>query len=196
MANESLQDDLRNVWRQQPLENKTMPLEEIRTRAARFERRINRRNLREYIGGAVGVAIYWLYLKNAPDPLTRAGSALIVAGTLFIVWRLYRHGRTTRLPQDLGFSASLDFHRRQLVQQRDLLRGIFWWYIAPLLPGLSLFFVVAIQKLLVRPEHLVLVSLLLSGMIGALVWIWRINRSAAACLDRQIAEIDRLEREA
>ncbi|HTS63279.1 MAG TPA: hypothetical protein VMH28_14735 [Candidatus Acidoferrales bacterium] len=195
MANERIPDDLQTIWRQQPLENKTMPLEEIRLRSSRFERRISRRNLREYIGGAIGVAIYWFCLRNAPEPLTRTGSALIVAGTLFIVWRLYRHGRTARLPEDLGFSASLDFHRRQLVQQRDLLRGIFWWYIAPLLPGLSLFIAAAIRKLLVNPEHLVLVSLVISGMIGALVWIWRINRAAAACLDRQIAELDRLQEE-
>ena len=195
MANERIPDDLQTIWRQQPLENKTMPIDEIRMRAARFERRISRRNLREYIGAGVGLAVYLYFYRDFGEPLARAGYALLALGTLFIMWRLYSHGRAARLPEDLGFSASLDFHRRQLVQQRDLLRGIFWWYIAPIIPGLGVFFALAFERAWAHPERLVRSIPMLVIIIGALVWVWRINQTAAACLDRQIAELDRMQEE-
>src|ERR1035438_10522091 len=61
MPNEFPPDDIRNVWQNQPVENAPMPLEEIQRRARRFEKRIDRRNLREYAGAALGIAAYTFY---------------------------------------------------------------------------------------------------------------------------------------
>ena len=49
MPNELNPNDPRNLWQSQEGEDVTITLEEIRLRAARFERRIRRRNLREYV---------------------------------------------------------------------------------------------------------------------------------------------------
>jgi Flp pilus assembly protein TadB len=189
MANEPLPDDLRELWRQQPLENIAMALEDIRARAARFERRINRRNIREYFAGLIGAAIYAYYIWKFPNAFMRAGSAMIIAGVLFVMWRLYRHGRVARLPQDLGLNASLDFHRRHLVRQRDLLRSVFWWYLLPMVPGLLVF----LKGSLGARGFQFRQTPFLGMIVGFFVWIWWINQRAAKRLDRQIAELDRLE---
>src|SRR5437763_7613901 len=97
MPNEQLPDgrpddarDIRNVWQNQPLENTPMPLEEIRRRARQFETRIGRRNLREYFAGAVGIVIFTVYLFIFPSLQVRAGSVLIIAGMLVMLYQIYK----------------------------------------------------------------------------------------------------------
>ena len=189
MANDSLPDDLRNLWRNQPLENATMVLDEIRAQAARFERRISRRNLREYLGGLIGVAVYAFYIWRFPNIFMRIGSAMIIAGVLFVMWRIHRHGRAARLPQDFGLNASLDFHRRHLVRQRDLLRSVFSWYLLPMIPGLLVFLKGSLGARGFQLRQVPFLGLI----VGFFIWIWWINQRAAERLDRQIAELDRLE---
>src|ERR1019366_10783488 len=124
MPNEPLPDnDIRNVWQNQPVENIPMPLEEIRQKARQFEKRIDRRNLREYAGAAVGIAAYTFYIFKFHSPVIRAGSVLVIAGVLYVVAQLYRRASPGKLPADLAVTASIEFHRRQLVHQRDLLRS-------------------------------------------------------------------------
>src|SRR5689334_7946236 len=124
MPNEPLPEDpgndIRNVWQNQPVENTPMPLEEIRRQARQFEKRIGRRNLREYIAGAIVLVIFTVYLFIFPNPMIRAGSALIIAGDLLVMWQLYRRATPRTLREDLALTASLQFHRQELVRQRDL----------------------------------------------------------------------------
>src|SRR5437870_5229342 len=127
MPNEPLPDDILNVWQSQPVENIAMPIEEIRRRARQFERRIRNRNLREYVAGAAGIVIFTVYIFIFPQ--VRIGSALIIAGMLCILFQIYKRATPGTLPADLGLTSSLQFHRRELVRQRDLLRTVWLWYI-------------------------------------------------------------------
>ena len=195
MANDPMPDDLRNLWRDQPLENMAVSLNQIRERAVRFEKRIDRRNLREYIGGLIGVAIYSFYIWKLPNPLMRIGSAMIIAGVLFVMWQLYRRGRAPRLPEDLAFTASIEFHRRQLVQQRDLLRTVFRWYVGPLIPGLLVFLKGALPSRGFDLRYLPRMAPFLLLVVAVFGFIWWINKRAADRLDRQIAELDRMEKQ-
>jgi hypothetical protein len=43
------------------------------------------------------------------------------------------------LPAEMGREYGIAFYRRELEKQRDLLRGIWKWYLGPLIPGLALF---------------------------------------------------------
>ena len=189
MPNEPMPDDIRNVWQNQPLENKPMPLDEIRGKAQQFEKRVSRRNLREYIAGAVGLAIFTLYLFLFPSPMARAGSLLVIAGIVVIMIQIYKRASPGRLPADLALTASLEFHRRELVRQRDLLRSVLWWYIAPIVPGMV---VLAVG---VTPRHAAVAGALINavpllGIFGLILWA---NHRAARGLDRQIADLDNLE---
>src|ERR1019366_7384035 len=187
MPNEFPPDDIRNVWQNQPVENAPMPLEEIQRRARRFENRIDHRNLREYIGGAIGIAAYTFYIFKFHSLVVRAGSVLVIAGVLYILFHLYKRASPGQLPTDLAFTASLEFHRRELVRQRDLLRSVWRWYIAPIVPGLIVFSAGILPHRVAGMVGSVLVFL---AFFGFVVWL---NQRAAVRLDRQIAEIESLE---
>jgi hypothetical protein len=84
-------------------------------------------------------------------------------------------------------TASIAFHRGELVRQRDLLRSVVWWYIGPIIPGLVVFGVG------IAPGHgtgSLLNALPFLCIFGLIVWV---NHRAAIRLDRQIAELDSLE---
>src|ERR1022692_319177 len=189
MPNEPLPDDIRNIWQDQPVENPPMPLEEIRRKARRFENRIKSRNLREYAGAAIGIAAYTFYFFWFHSLVIRAGSILVIAGALYVVVQLHRRASSGSLPADLGVAASIEFHRRELVRQRDMLRSVWRWYIAPIVPGLAVFSAGTL------PQHspwwmFLLLALFFLAIFGGIVWL---NRRAADRLDRQIAELDNLE---
>lgn len=186
MPNEPLPEDIPSFWQSQPVDNTPMPLEEIRRKAQQFENRIARRNLREYAGAALGIAIFTFYIFHFPGIWVRTGSALVIAGMVCIVIQIHRSAAPSDLPVDLAFTASLEFHRRELVRQRNLLRSVLWWYIGPLVPGLLVF------TAAVLPPHragwvFCLELLLYFGVFAGIV---SLNRRAAVRLDRQISELD------
>ena len=188
MPNEPLPDnDIRGVWQKQPVENTPMPLEEIRRKARQFEKRINRRNLREYIGAAIGIAAYTFYIFKFHSLVIRAGSVLVIAGVLYVVFQLYKRASPGQLPADLALTASLEFHRRELVRQRDLLRSVWRWYIGPLIPG---FVVFAAGIMPHRVGTMVFSVSFFLVAIGLIIWL---NHRAAVRLDRQIAELENPE---
>jgi len=187
MPNEPLPDDIRDVWQNQPVENTPMPLEEIRRRARQFEKRIGRRNVREYIGAAVTIAAFTFYIFKFHSPMIRAGSALIIAGTLCVVYQIYKRASPAMLPVDAPLTASIAFHRGELVRQRDLLRSVAWWYIGPIIPGLVVFWAGITSR---HVAAALITAIPVLCIFGLIIWA---NRRAAVHLDRQIAELDSLE---
>jgi hypothetical protein len=169
-------DDPMRVWQQQPLENAGVQLEELRRRAGKFEKRIRNRNLREYIGAAVVMVAFSFYIYKFHDWVTRLGSAMVLAGTIYVVVQLYRRSTPVSLPSDFGMVASVEFYRRELARQRDLLRSVFSWYLGPLLPGLLV---------ITRGKP---VTIAINAIVFGLVW-W-VNQKAADRLTRQIEELD------
>jgi len=187
MANEPLPDDIRDVWQNQPVENTLVPLEEIRRRARQFEKRIGRRNVREYVGAALGIAAFAFYIFKFSSPMIRAGSALIIAGMICIVIQIYKRASPGMLPADAPLTDSIAFHRGELVRQRDLLRSVVWWYIGPIIPGLVVFLAGITPR---RGAGSLLSAVPLLCIFGLVVWA---NHRAAVRLERQIAELDNLE---
>jgi len=187
MPNEPLPDDIRDVWQNQPVDNTPMPLEEIRSKARQFEKRIGRRNVREYVGAALGIAAFTFYIFKFPSPMIRAGSALIIAGMICIAIQIYKRASPGTLPADAPLTESIAFHRGELIRQRDLLRSVVWWYIGPIIPGLIVFFL-GLAPL--RGASSLISAVPLLCIFGLVVWA---NQRAAERLDRQIAELDSLE---
>jgi uncharacterized membrane protein YdcZ (DUF606 family) len=159
-----------------------MPLEEIRRRAHQFEKRISRRNLREYIGGAIGVAVFTYYIFKFPSPVARTGCALIIAGLLCILIQIYKRASPGKLPADLALTASLAYHRSELVRQRS----VWWWYLGPIVPGIVVF---AAGLTPPRTGVAMINALPFFCILGLIIWA---NYRAAAALDRRIAELDSL----
>lgn len=129
----------KDLWRAQPTEGFTVPLEELHAQAARLHRTVQRRNLVEYIASAIVIAAFGGYVFMLPGLLFKAGSVLVILGTLFVVWQIGRRASAESPPLDAPVADLLAFYRRELVRQRDALKSVAVWYLAPFVPGLALF---------------------------------------------------------
>jgi hypothetical protein len=190
MANELRPEDLGEVWRRQKVEHTQMTLDEIRAKAHKFQRKIVFRNLREYAAIVVVIAFFGFSMGKYP-PLMRAGAGLCIAGGLYVAYQLHRRGSAKTVAGDLAPASCLDFHRRELERQRDLLQGIWSWYLGPLIPGLALLVVGAGMA---NPGHSRnawrFLSIYSSAVALAFHFVARLNRRAAQRLQRRIDELD------
>ena len=183
------------VWQQQPSEALRPSIDDLRRQATKFERQIAWRNAREYAAATVAAACYAVIFWRASDTLVRIGATLIVAGLLYAVWQLNARGASRRQPAELGQATGVEFLKRDLARQRDLLRGVWRWYLGPLVPGLVVLFVAAARA---NPggASQAMWPIGAAAAIVALVFllIWRLNVRAAKGLEARIDELDEAAR--
>lgn len=134
-------DALQALWTCQPEEEDlAMSIEDVRARAERFQSGIGRRNRVEYAASALVVVVFVLQALLIPEPVVEAGAALIALGAVVVAWRLHAQARAaTRAEMDRAASSWTEFHRAELIRQRDALRSVWAWYLGPLVPGLVVF---------------------------------------------------------
>lgn len=194
MANEFSADDPIEVWQSQPVEPVYMSIEEIRNKAMKFGSTIQRRNLRETIVAVALIPVFGLFLRWFPTPVERVGSCLTIAGLLYVIYRMNGSAAPKSVPSSGGFDTCVSFHRRELERQRDLLRGIWLWYLAPLVPGILVFNLGVIgQK--ISPGHPLQWWRAAPFVVLMVAWFWVViwlNRRAAQGLQRTIEELDRV----
>ena len=180
-------DDLQALWQSQSLGDPMISLDDLRDKARRLEWHVARRNLGEYVAAVVVVVSFGWMLWVEPSRISRVGAGMVVAGTIFIVHQLRKRGSATPLPVDLAARSALEFHCEQLARQRDLVRGVWWWYLLPLVPGMLL---VQIGQAIAHPDRLsriiVYCVVIVVGAAGVHHW----NRRGAARLQQRI---DRLK---
>jgi hypothetical protein len=187
MTDSSPEGTLQALWQSQPAKERAMSIQEVREQARRLERRVARRNRREYIAAVVVAIVYGWAFWRAPSAAARVGAGLIIAATIFVCYRLRVHGSARSLQADVGIVSSLNFYRVQLERQRDLLHGVWRWFLLPFVPGLL---VLLIAYALAQPARVSFVvaygalALCLGGGLHAL------NRRAAARIQRAL---DRLK---
>lgn len=189
MSDERVPDHLQSLWQDQPAQGRAMSSDELRHRSQRLTRIVSRRNLREYVAAAVVAIVFGYMAWKAPLPLMRVAGVVSVAAVIFIVYHLYRHGTARAMPADMGLASCLAFHRGELERQRDLLRGVWKWYLLPLVPGLIL---VCLATLLAHPEQASRAFWPAAGSLVLFVLIGELNRHAAKRIQ---ARIDALERD-
>jgi hypothetical protein len=194
MANEPVVNpDPKKIWQNQKQEGIRMSVEQLRSKAGKHRRTISWRNGREYVAALAVIVFFGFEFWRRTDVLTRVGFGVMIAGLLYVVWHLHSKGSVTRLPENLGLASSVDFHRRELERQRDLLRSIWSWYLGPMIPGL-LILMVAMGR--TNPGHLKHFGWVI-GVYGAVValaffFVWRLNERAARRLQQRIDELDEL----
>ncbi|MEQ1820128.1 MAG: hypothetical protein ABL871_16110, partial [Terricaulis sp.] len=70
-----------------------MSLADVHLHAQRFQSRIRSRNMIEY-GAAVFVVTAFVWMAvTIPEPIIRVGAGLIIAGALYVCWKLHELGR-------------------------------------------------------------------------------------------------------
>ncbi len=131
--------DLKQLWQQQTTPSVVLTPEVLQKQANTFQRRIAWRNGTEYAAGVLVIAVFAFYIKAFPFWLMRLGSAMIIVGSLVLMWQMRRRASSQRTPGSGADMSCLDFHRAALVRQRDALRSVWLWYVGPLVPGMVVF---------------------------------------------------------
>lgn len=171
------------------------PLDAARAGADKFYRFIKWRNRAEYAAGVVVVAAYGAYVLWLPHLLHKLGSGMILLAAFFVLWQLHRRASAVP-PERAGTMPLAQFMRMQLVRQRDAMKAVLWWYIAPFVPGFVVFVMgnagaasgnmTAVVPL--RPGD----WLILAFFAAVLGSIWWFNQRVARKLQAAIVEIDTL----
>ena len=99
MQNELPPQDPKTVWQNQRLEATQMSIEEIRSKARSFERKIRRRNLREYLASAFIAAAFAFFAWRFPLPVMRVGFIAVAVGALCFAFELDRRGSLQTEPK-------------------------------------------------------------------------------------------------
>jgi hypothetical protein len=188
MQNELPPNDLKTVWQSQHPEAIQMSIDEIRTRARNFERKIRRRNLREYIAAAFIAAGFTFFAWHYSwSTIIRVGYLSFAAGALCFAYELHRRGSSRPEPKELGTMGCLDFHLGQLERQRKLLDDSWKWMIW-LIPGMAVLMAGAIVTVPIGKAA----PFLVVAILWTATWFWMMqkrNKRKARELQREIDEL-------
>lgn len=182
--------DVRQLWQTQEVQKVTITIDEIQRRAARFERRIRRRNIREYVVAALIITLFaWQAVRQ---PGWRASPQyLLIAGVLYAMFQLHQRASARSMPAGAALTASLRWHRKELERQSAALRAMWRWYLLPFAPGLAASLIVAALQHRINLVWYICCFVFPAAFIG----VWALNRRAAGCLDRRIEELRSIEEE-
>lgn len=180
---------LQRTWQgQEPMAAPT--LDEVRRRSQRLTRTIGWRNLREYAAGAVVIPVIAVEIaRGGFDGLIDLGQVLLLAGCVYVLYRLHQQGRARAVPAALGLTDALTFHRAELVRQRDLLMSVWRWYLLPFQPG---FFVTLLGRAVEYPALRQRAVWTWLGAVGLTLLAAWLNRRGAARVQHHIEALEAL----
>jgi Flp pilus assembly protein TadB len=187
MPNELPPKDLKTVWQNQDSEGIQMSIDEIRTKARSFERKIRRRNLREYIAAAFIAAGFAFFAWHSPSPIIRLGNLTVAVGALFFAYQLHLRGSSRTQPKEMGTMGGLDFYLGQLERERTLLDESWKWMIW-LIPGMIVLMAGVIANGWIgKAAPFLAITCLWIG-----IWLWMMlsrNKRRARALQQEIDEL-------
>ncbi|HEY7191015.1 MAG TPA: hypothetical protein VH436_30895 [Vicinamibacterales bacterium] len=126
--------EIEKAWQQQPREAARISVEEIRTRAQRFD--ANTRWWRSVGAAVVVIAVIAEVVQvwYGRDTVERIGDLLTIAAFFYIAYEYRKYSLS--IAERLGQSC-VDFYRAQLVHERTL-AGQSMRYLLPFVPGVTL----------------------------------------------------------
>ena len=175
---------MRDLWQSQPVDSQPWPVEELRRRSLAWESAVRRRNTREYAAALFVALCCSLILLFATPWHIRAGAVLTLAGLTTVCFNIHRKGAAP-LPSDAA-TPSRDWYRAELTRQRDLLRGVWKWYLGPQIPGLSMWLAGGLWD---HPERWPRVLPVCAIAAAIFIVIGNLNARTARNLDKEIASL-------
>jgi hypothetical protein len=182
------------LWQNQKTEGVRMSVEQVRLEAGRFQRKISARNLREYVVAVVLIVYFGFWFARIPQLAAKAGFGLLIAGLAYLVWHMLSNGSPGAMDETAGLSDWIQFRRRELVRQRDLLRSVWRWYIGPCIPGLVVLVAWFVHGNRSKPVVVSLAAVYVMVVAAGFWWMGRLNAKGAEKLQRQIDELDEQSR--
>jgi hypothetical protein len=124
------------------------------------------------------IGLFWF----APTIVLKAGHALNFAAMLFIARFVAIRARVQPLGADLDFRTIATHYQIELERQRRVLRGVWWWCLMPMVPGMVLLVIGrGVAEMSLLPSLLALAGMLL--MLLAVGWL---NTHGARRIERKI----------
>jgi len=114
-----------------------MSIDDIRSKAQRFERELRRKTIATAALVAVLIVVEAWQVWRSPELLERVGDLLTIAAFVYVGYRFRGYATAPLMPAGLGLTASIEFYRTQLARQRDLANRP-WRYFAVFIPGVGL----------------------------------------------------------
>ena len=185
------EEDLKKHWQQTETEHPQMSIGQLQDKAATFHRRARTGDLIEYVACAVVVLGFGFLLWTFPSLLSKLGSLTMILVTLFVAYQLRKHGAARMLSPESAAGSLLDFHRKELVRRRNLLKNSWRLLVGPLMLGLLVFTAGMAPD---RPPYDRLPLLILFAAVIAMgVAISLYNRWQARGLQRDIDALNSLD---
>lgn len=190
-------DDPKDIWLNQPTEIPTMTLKLIKHRSRDLRAR-TRRKLLGTLAGPLAAGLFYAYgmkefapLRQVLQPLFALALAWSLAGLYF----LNRGMWSAVMPEDAGLSTGLEFCRREIERQRDLVRRVLLWTFGPIMLSIGTF-ILALAMVITKGRGLFPNGL--PFLIAIIVWIFTyftIRVREQRDLQREIDELGDIERE-
>jgi len=200
MTDDNSPNELLNAWQSQELGVLAVSVDELRRASDKLARRVFWRNTREYLAAVVVVVGYGYWFFTFHTFLLRLGSVLTVAGVLWVVYQLHKRGSAAPMKMEMDPRSCLDFHRSELMRQRDLLASAWKWYLLPFVPGLGTFMIGQLQLQLLQThsasQHrsIVLGFAVIGGIIaGLFLVVGKLNQWKARNLQKKIDELEAMK---
>lgn len=187
----------KNIWLNQPTGIPTMTLKLIQQRSRDLRAR-TRRKLLGTLAGPLAASLFYAYgmkefapLRQVLQPLFAVALAWSLAGLYF----LNRGMWSAVMPGDAGLSTGLEFCRREIERQRDLVRRVLLWTFGPIMLTIGTF-ILALAMVSTKGRGLFPNGL--PFLIAIVVWIFAyftIRVREQRDLQREIDELNDIERE-
>jgi uncharacterized membrane protein len=191
MPSEPANLDPQELWQSQTPEYDPMTIAAVHDKARSFQARVWRRNAIEYCGGAIAIVGFLPVVFRSGSWMIQAGAALIIAAIVFVVWQLHRRTSAKGVPE--AGEPLVGFYRAELIRQRDALRSIGVWYLAPAVPGMALmllgrWFQSHAAGRSLADDHFIIALVSVAIALFFLV-VWLVNQRGAERLQRRIDEL-------
>jgi len=130
-------DELKQLWQQQPLRNPILSpaqlISAMQKQTTLFRRVLDARDIRELVACAFVIVVFgFFYFTVYNTPVSRFGDLIVIAGSIFIAFKLV-YTRRTNPPAIPGATIveSLRAELNSVRSQSRLLGSVLWWYILP-----------------------------------------------------------------
>jgi hypothetical protein len=145
MRNDSLGNDPRAIWQDQPTEASVLTLEKIKQKVRELHAETHRQLLGSLIVPIIAVAFYGVGMTQLRDPTLQPLYAFVIAWSLAGLYFLNRGMWTRAMPGDAALDTGLEFYRREVERRRTYFRRVVLWSFGPVVMALAALILSAVK---------------------------------------------------
>jgi hypothetical protein len=135
-----MSDDLEGVqkeWCRQSFPLKEIDMKKLTASVEEFERSINLRNFFEWIAALIMAPLFIYYAMNSNTFWSQLFNIEIAFSCIFISFHIFYRGRSVKNNNvEASSSEYVDYQRRQIQNQIELISSVRYWYVMPIMIGL------------------------------------------------------------